>query len=31
MNALNILAKALNKKSGNFFFSGTKDKRGDTV
>lgn len=31
MNALNILSKALNKKSGNFFFCGTKDKRGDTV
>lgn len=31
MNALNILAKALNKKAANFYFSGTKDKRGDTV
>lgn len=31
MNAINILAKTLNQKSGNFYFAGTKDKRGDTV
>ncbi len=31
MNAINILAKNLKKRPGNFYFCGTKDKRGDTV
>lgn len=31
MNAMNILAKSLNRRAGDFYFSGTKDKRGDTV
>jgi len=31
MNALSILAKSLNWRPGDFYFAGTKDKRGDTV
>ena len=31
MRALNKIAKTLKKKTGNFYFAGTKDKRGETV
>lgn len=31
MGALNKLARLMHKRTGNFFFAGTKDKRGITV
>lgn len=31
MRALNKIARTLKKKNGNFYFAGTKDKRGETV